>query len=161
MPAWKSLLSVLALASTAVSCAHHGDADAEVVPEHEREELLKKWDQEVSMHMHLCSQTHNDNPYLTLSPCHAVVLLRYRQLRPPPPRKMPYRTHRTLRHRHNRRPIRHSCLLPTRCPLWTPRHPRRQRPPNVRHKLQHARRRKPVQILGQDHRLRRYPDYAL
>lgn len=45
MPALKSLLSVLALAGTAVSCAHHGDA--EVVPEHEREELLKKWDQEV------------------------------------------------------------------------------------------------------------------
>lgn len=45
MPAWKSLLSVLALAGTAVSCAHHDDA--EVVPEHEREELLKKWDQEV------------------------------------------------------------------------------------------------------------------
>lgn len=46
MPAWKSLVSVLALAGTAVSCAHHGDA--EVVPEHEREELLKKWDQEVT-----------------------------------------------------------------------------------------------------------------
>jgi agmatinase len=46
MPAWKSLLSALALAGTAVSCAHHGDA--EVVPEHEREELLKKWDQEVN-----------------------------------------------------------------------------------------------------------------
>jgi hypothetical protein len=46
MPAWKSLLSVLALASTAISCAHHDD-NAEVVPEHEREELLKKWDQEV------------------------------------------------------------------------------------------------------------------
>jgi len=45
MPALKSLLSVLALAGTAVSCAHHGDT--EVVPEHEREELLKKWDQEV------------------------------------------------------------------------------------------------------------------
>lgn len=45
MPAWKSLLSLLALAGTAVSCAHHGDG--EVVPEHEREELLKKWDQEV------------------------------------------------------------------------------------------------------------------
>ncbi|KAJ5873436.1 agmatinase 2 [Penicillium subrubescens] len=47
MPAWKSLLSVLALASTAISCAHHDD-NAEVVPEHEREELLKKWDQEWS-----------------------------------------------------------------------------------------------------------------
>lgn len=47
MPAWKSLLSALALAGTAVSCAHHGDA--EVVPEHEREELLKKWDQEVTI----------------------------------------------------------------------------------------------------------------
>lgn len=45
MPAWKSLFSLLALAGTAVSCAHHGDTD--VVPEHEREELLKKWDQEV------------------------------------------------------------------------------------------------------------------
>lgn len=45
MPAWKSLLSVLALTGSAVSCAHHGDT--EVVPEHEREELLKKWDQEV------------------------------------------------------------------------------------------------------------------
>lgn len=45
MPAWKSLVSLLALASGAVSCGHHGDA--EVVPEHEREELLKKWDQEV------------------------------------------------------------------------------------------------------------------
>lgn len=45
MPAWKSLLNALALAGMALSCAHHGDA--EVVPEHEREELLKKWDQEV------------------------------------------------------------------------------------------------------------------
>lgn len=47
MPAWKSLLSVLALAGSAVACAHHGDT--EVVPEHEREELLKKWDQEVCL----------------------------------------------------------------------------------------------------------------
>lgn len=47
MPAWKSLVSLLALASSATSCAHHGDA--EVVPEHEREELLKKWDQEVNL----------------------------------------------------------------------------------------------------------------
>ncbi|KAJ5195256.1 Ureohydrolase [Penicillium cinerascens] len=46
MPAWKSLVSLLALAGSAASCAHHGDA--EVVPEHEREELLKKWDQEWS-----------------------------------------------------------------------------------------------------------------
>ena len=45
MPAWKSFLGLLALAGSAVSCAHHGDS--EVVPEHEREELLKKWDQEV------------------------------------------------------------------------------------------------------------------
>ena len=45
MPAWTSLLSVLALAGTAVSCAHHGDFEA--VPEPDREELLKKWDQEV------------------------------------------------------------------------------------------------------------------
>lgn len=54
MPALKSLLSVLALAGTAVSCAHHGDT--EVVPEHEREELLKKWDQEVCL---------NKSTYLT------------------------------------------------------------------------------------------------
>ncbi|KAJ5585421.1 agmatinase 2 [Penicillium hispanicum] len=46
MPAWKFLLSVLALAGPALSCAHHGDSD--VVPEHERAELLKKWDQEPS-----------------------------------------------------------------------------------------------------------------
>ncbi|KAJ5721077.1 agmatinase 2 [Penicillium malachiteum] len=46
MHTWKSLLSVLALAGSAVSCAHHGET--EVVPEHEREELLKKWDQEWS-----------------------------------------------------------------------------------------------------------------
>jgi agmatinase len=45
MPAWKSLVGLLALTGGAVSCAHHGDT--EVVPEHEREELLKKWDQEV------------------------------------------------------------------------------------------------------------------
>lgn len=159
MPAWKSLLSVLALASTAVSCAHHGDVDAEVVPEHEREELLKKWDQEVSMHLR--SQTHSNSPYLTLSSCYAVVLLRHIQFRPPPPRKMPRRTHRTLRHRHNRRPLRHSRLLPTRRPLRTPRHPRCQRPPNVRHKLQHPRRHKPVQILGQDYGLRRHPHHTL
>lgn len=50
MPAWKSLFSLLALASTAMSCAHHGNA--EVVPEHEREELLKKWDQEVYLPLH-------------------------------------------------------------------------------------------------------------
>src|SRR6478752_4830623 len=55
MPTWKSLLSVLALASTAISCAHHDD-NAEVVPEHEREELLKKWDQEV------CSNSTQPNP---------------------------------------------------------------------------------------------------
>lgn len=45
MPALKTLLSALALAGGAVSCAHHGGGD--VVPEHERAELLKKWDQEV------------------------------------------------------------------------------------------------------------------
>lgn len=56
MPAWKSLLSVLALASTAISCAHHDD-NAEVVPEHEREELLKKWDQEVCPYQHFTIQS--------------------------------------------------------------------------------------------------------
>lgn len=63
MPAWKSLLSVLALTGSAVSCAHHGDT--EVVPEHEREELLKKWDQEV-----LQSPTINQwtNPSISESP---------------------------------------------------------------------------------------------
>ncbi|KAJ5567133.1 hypothetical protein N7535_006439 [Penicillium sp. DV-2018c] len=45
MPTWKTLLT-LALAGSAASCAHHHDA--EVVPEHERAELLKKWDQEWS-----------------------------------------------------------------------------------------------------------------
>jgi hypothetical protein len=54
MPAWKSLVSLLALASSATSCAHHGDA--EVVPEHEREELLKKWDQEVNPSIDFQSQ---------------------------------------------------------------------------------------------------------
>lgn len=47
MPAWKSLVGLLALTGGAVSCAHHGDT--EVVPEHERAELLKKWDQEVCL----------------------------------------------------------------------------------------------------------------
>lgn len=46
MSGWKSvLLGLLALTGSSLSCAHHNDAD--VVPEHEREELLKKWDQEV------------------------------------------------------------------------------------------------------------------
>lgn len=58
MPALKSLLSVLALAGTAVSCAHHGDT--EVVPEHEREELLKKWDQEVCSN-HITNLNANPN----------------------------------------------------------------------------------------------------
>jgi hypothetical protein len=43
--AWKTLLT-LALASSAAACSHHNDG--EVVPEHERAELLKKWDQEWS-----------------------------------------------------------------------------------------------------------------
>lgn len=38
-------MSALALAGSATACAHHNDG--EVVPEHERAELLKKWDQEV------------------------------------------------------------------------------------------------------------------
>lgn len=45
MPAWKTFVSALALAGSATACAHHNDG--EVVPEHERAELLKKWDQEV------------------------------------------------------------------------------------------------------------------
>lgn len=45
MTVWTTLLNVLALTSTAVACAHHHDGD--VVPEYERAELLKKWDQEV------------------------------------------------------------------------------------------------------------------
>lgn len=45
MPAFKSLLSALALAGWTVACAH--DHDGEVVPEHKRAELLEKWDQEV------------------------------------------------------------------------------------------------------------------
>ncbi|CAI7650861.1 hypothetical protein ACN42_g8513 [Penicillium freii] len=45
MPAWKTFLT-LALAGSAASCAHHDNG--EVVPEHERAELLKKWDQEWS-----------------------------------------------------------------------------------------------------------------
>lgn len=40
----KYTLGLLALAGTALSHAHHDDT--EVVPEHLREELLKKWDQE-------------------------------------------------------------------------------------------------------------------
>jgi agmatinase len=40
-----TLVSLLALAGTALGHAHHDDA--EVVPESLREELLKKWDQEV------------------------------------------------------------------------------------------------------------------
>ena len=58
MPAWKSLVSLLALAGSAASCAHHGDA--EVVPEHEREELLKKWDQEVRSNSFLARRTHSN-----------------------------------------------------------------------------------------------------
>lgn len=42
----KSLVTLLALSSSALSHAHH-DHD-EVAPPHVREELLKKWDQEVS-----------------------------------------------------------------------------------------------------------------
>lgn len=45
----KFSLGLLALAGTALSCAHHDD---EVVPDAEREELLKKWDQEVSFHIY-------------------------------------------------------------------------------------------------------------
>ncbi|EKV04588.1 Ureohydrolase [Penicillium digitatum] len=45
MPTWKFFLT-LALAGSAVSCAHHDNG--KVVPEHERAELLKKWDQEWS-----------------------------------------------------------------------------------------------------------------
>ncbi|KAJ5230357.1 hypothetical protein N7489_011065 [Penicillium chrysogenum] len=45
MPAWKTFLT-LALAGSAASCAHHDNG--EVVPEHERAELLRKWDQEWS-----------------------------------------------------------------------------------------------------------------
>ncbi|KAJ5476173.1 hypothetical protein N7475_001902 [Penicillium sp. IBT 31633x] len=43
MPNWRTFLT-LALAGSAASCSHHNDG--EVVPEHERAELLKKWDQE-------------------------------------------------------------------------------------------------------------------
>ncbi|KAJ5783564.1 uncharacterized protein N7518_009241 [Penicillium psychrosexuale] len=43
MSAWKTFLT-LALAGSAAACAHHDNG--EVVPEHERAELLKKWDQE-------------------------------------------------------------------------------------------------------------------
>lgn len=39
------LLGLLALADSSLSCDHHGDTDP--VPEHDREELLKKWDQDV------------------------------------------------------------------------------------------------------------------
>ncbi|KAJ5344920.1 hypothetical protein N7541_007416 [Penicillium brevicompactum] len=46
MPSWKTFVSALALAGSATACAHHNDG--EVVPEHERAELLKKWDQEWS-----------------------------------------------------------------------------------------------------------------
>lgn len=50
MPGWKSiLLGLLSLTGSSLSCAHHDDGD--VVPEHEREELLKKWDQEVRSHI--------------------------------------------------------------------------------------------------------------
>lgn len=43
----KSILTVLALGctSTVQACAHHDDG--EIAPPHVREELLKKWDQEV------------------------------------------------------------------------------------------------------------------
>ncbi|PLB35558.1 agmatinase [Aspergillus candidus] len=41
----KFSLGLLALAGTALSCAHHND---EAIPDAEREELLKKWDQEWS-----------------------------------------------------------------------------------------------------------------
>lgn len=42
-----SILTVLALGctSTVQACAHHDDG--EIAPPHVREELLKKWDQEV------------------------------------------------------------------------------------------------------------------
>lgn len=47
MHTWKSvLLGLLAFTGSSLACAQHDDA--EVVPEHEREELLKKWDQEVA-----------------------------------------------------------------------------------------------------------------
>lgn len=42
-----ALFALLALSSTTVqACAHHDDH--EVAPPHVREELLKKWDQEVA-----------------------------------------------------------------------------------------------------------------
>lgn len=47
----KYTLGLLALAGTALSHAHHDDT--EVVPEHLREEMLKKWDQEVHMWLYL------------------------------------------------------------------------------------------------------------
>jgi hypothetical protein len=49
LSSWKTFVSALALASSATACAHHNDG--EVVPEHERAELLKKWDQEVCLHV--------------------------------------------------------------------------------------------------------------
>lgn len=42
----KSLVTLLALTGSALSHAHHDD---EVAPPHVREELLKKWDQEVPL----------------------------------------------------------------------------------------------------------------
>lgn len=51
MPSWKTFVGALALVSSATACAHHHDG--EVVPEHERAELLKKWDQEVCLHITL------------------------------------------------------------------------------------------------------------
>lgn len=51
MPLKSTLLALLALAGPSLSCADHGHAEA--VPEHEREELLRKWDQEVCLSTHI------------------------------------------------------------------------------------------------------------
>jgi uncharacterized membrane protein len=83
---WKStLLALLALAGSSLSCADHGHAEA--VPEHEREELLRKWDQEVFHPLVL---------YMSLILIIPVLLHRNLQLRAPETRQVPSRARRAL-----------------------------------------------------------------
>lgn len=61
MPSWKTFVGALTLVGSVTACAHHHDG--EVVPEHERAELLKKWDQEVCLHVTLQLDSNSSDKY--------------------------------------------------------------------------------------------------
>lgn len=69
----KLQLGLLALAATAYAHAHHDHEEA--IPDHVREELLKKWDQEV------CSYYSRSFLAVQTNVNSLVVVLRHRQLR--------------------------------------------------------------------------------